>query len=136
MENKMKLALLLFFTLPITTFANVTHTDCDIEGVDASFDLALSTLSDSGPRVFTSLVMGRRDHLDEKGSHHILAADKDYKIDYLEHLGNFSLKITSRTKHQLIFSAMRKTSPDGTVKTNASSSLKGFVFPGSEFTCQ
>jgi hypothetical protein len=131
----MKLALMLLTILPLGAFANVSDTVCDVDGVDVSFDIGSSTPADAGSRPFYALEIGKKGHIDEKGVHQILAGASAYKIDFKENQGDFSLRITSRKKHQLVFSAQKTTAADGSVKTNASSSIKGFSFPSATFSC-
>jgi hypothetical protein len=132
----MKLYLLaLLAVFPLHAFANVSDTVCDVDGYDVSFDIGTNTPQDAGPRPFYALEIGKKGHVDEKGVHQILSTSATHKIDFKEHNGDFMLKITSTTKHKLVFFASKATAADGTVKTDSSSSIKGFAFPHATFTC-
>jgi hypothetical protein len=133
--TKFSLVLILLSVLPLTAFANVSDTVCDIDGADVSFDIGSKTPQDAGSRTFYALEIGKKGQVDEKGVHQILATSVAYKIDFLESNGDFSLRITSKKMHKLLFSAEKKSNGDGTWTTTASSSLKGFEFPKGTFTC-
>jgi hypothetical protein len=130
------LTLILLSIFPLTAFANVSDTVCDVDGADISFDIGSSTPLDTGPRPFYALEVGKKGHLNGSAEHQILANASAYRIAFNEEQGDFSLRITSRTQHKLVFSAQKKTLPDGSVKTDASSSIKGFSFPTATFSCK
>jgi hypothetical protein len=134
-QMKFSWLLLMVSILPLHAFANTSDTVCDVDGYDVSFDIGSSTPQDSGPRPFYALEIGKKGHVEEKGVHQILSTSPTHKIDFKANNGDFSLKITSTTKHKLVFYAKKETASDGTVKTDASSSIKGFGFPHATFSC-
>jgi hypothetical protein len=127
----------LMLTLPLTAFANILDTLCDIGGYDISFDIGSKTPQDAGSRTFYALEIGKKGQVDEdeKGVHQILNTSPKHEIDFMEHNGDFSLVITSKAKHKLIFSAKKTTAADGSLTTSVFSNIEGFTFPQTTFTC-
>jgi opacity protein-like surface antigen len=121
--------------LPLSAFANVADTVCDINGLDISFDLGSSTPPDTGSRGFYALTVAKKGHAADADGYQIRGSNAAYRIAFTESNGDFSLRITSKKSHRLVFSAEKKTTA-GVVKTDASSSIKGFSFPTATFSCQ